>query len=315
MEQTGTLIELGQNSPLALVYFGLSKEELEYLVALIKLRGNKPCMYVDSFRPSLLNKGDIFLIDAFYDDLLLELLDWSIRIIAIGRFEIQQKTLFFENGIMSIWDLNQYKLEDISPVLLKRYTSRLKLHAYIWCDDRNFIKNLQTIFDVYSIDYISSNNPEYALHSLSENDYEILIIDWDNCGVEIQSLIHEFRKISKIKKKFPFIAGIKDFSRKELFKDLTGMKEFCKALFSPNEILALFLRSFPLNIQKQFKQNHSDLGPYIHWRVNSSDMSLILDLKPEIQNPQILYEDLKKELEIILIQEQFSWLDSFLQSA
>jgi hypothetical protein len=308
---SGYLLNIIEQESAVIVINELSKNELDYLHALLKLMNVNNVYTHYDLKPSSLLKGDVVILDVIYDDILKELLDWSLKIHAVGRFDTEQRNVLYQLGVTTLWDLDMYSFLEISKVFLKKFRDYYSIHAYIWSENMDFNKRLQSIFYSYSIQYISSNNPDFALYMLREHHYELLLLDWDlTGGLEIQFTIQEIRTIKELKKQFPFVVGIKDFSKENLFNDLTlGIKEFCPMLFSYNEVIELMIRSLPFVASTTSgKVSYLEELPFLKWKYDTEKKKLGFEYSKEYPLDPENELVLQYELDKMMFRKQFEWI-------
>lgn len=315
MKKEFYLMDLLKGNPVVIVVHNLTLPEKEYLIALLKVMQVHQIFYQDNFKASALSKGDVLIIDIIYDDVLQDLMEWSLKIQVIGRLSDHQKKILLHLGILNYWDLDQFSIIDLSRIFLKSFMPTYPVSAYIWSDSTGFNKKLQSIFQSYSISFIGSNNPDFAIFSLEENDYDLLILDWDkNGGYETSQIIKELRKVKDKKKRFPFVIGIKDFSKDNLFSDLSsGVKEFCSILFSYNEVLELMIRSLPFSFLKgSYTYKPPQELPFLKYNYNSSNKTITFDYTKESLLDEENENALQYELDKALFSKQFQWVSNLL---
>jgi CheY-like chemotaxis protein len=254
------------------------------------------------------NPGQIFLTN--YSKYCLHTWkEWAIPTSIIGRLSEEEKSRAREAYLTSFWDLEKNSLSFYLPYINNQYISTPRT-ALIWTEDKSFNETLRSMLSFFQIQCIIASGSEYAIASLKSNRYDLVFLDWDNCGMEPLILIREFRKMRQLMQYLPEFIGIKDFNKMNIFKDLTsGIREFCSVLFTPKEVIELLLRSLPLE-SNHTPQSYMDteLPVLLPSTLKEPNGKLYLDYKKENRLASLKTQHSIQEFKILSYKSQFDWL-------
>ncbi len=233
-------------------------------------------------------------------ELARELLDWSIEPLLYGNFSPTDKEAYQSIGVTLCWD------RDISD-LFHLPLFMLKPGSCFWSictSNPRLDKHLSLILKSFGQIVFTEGDPDHLISRLRTNPIQLVILDWDQKQLEIQSKIPLLKKL-KQEKEMLFI-GIKNFDKENLYRDLSlGISEISPSLFNQREILEVIVRSLPVIPQKV--QNSS---------IPSSFRKLEFDFQEKIKPTryrviEVNMEDNSKgkdETEIDSLVSVFQWL-------
>ncbi|MCX8000537.1 MAG: hypothetical protein N3A69_16560 [Leptospiraceae bacterium] len=308
----GKLISIYSKTPFIIITKGLSPNEWDFLNDFLKTQ-NIEIYYWERGRPEpYLHPNQILLTSEFSEYSLKMGYEWSLPVSIVGRLEEKERDFILNKIVVSFWDADKISMPYFLPVLGKTWEQK-EVQVLLWSQNFIFSKILQSIFRFFPIQFTLTENPSFALHAIQQNDYDLIILDWDKAGLEIIQIIRELR-ILKTHKTLPQILGIKDFNKMHIFKDLSaGIKEFCAVLFSESEIIELFLKSFPLkeNIYTYIEEKEFPILRYV--KKSMSTLTIQLDYSKETRILELRNSLTWTEIERLLFREQFLWILSYFQ--
>ncbi len=284
-------------------------EEVEFIFSLIKLLKGELILYDKNFKFETLKQNQILYIPEFDNEILIDALKWSVQVQVIGRLNQNQKIAGSNSGLVSFWDLDKNSIQSLSRGFFQNILSPFPIDALVWTEDQKFNHRMKSLSERFSIDTVVTENPNVALIALKEQKIDLLVLDWDTCGLEPIQVIREFRNIKQARKYFPKVLGIKDFNKMNLFKDLTlGIKDFCPVLFNPTEIIELLSDSLPVGREEFKGEIFSQDKPYLKLN-RGKDLFQLQFIYPEDK-------EFKKEIYILseleigfqIFKKQFLWL-------
>jgi hypothetical protein len=300
--------EIFSKIPYVLIGKGLSSEEWELLNYSVKTLGAE-VVYWDSSRPEpYLHPGQILLTSEFSQNSLKMGSEWALPLTVLGRLNPEEKDLLFKHRVVSYWDLAEVSIFNALSFLGKK-AGDTELDILLWTQSQGFFEILQSLFRFYPVRLTYVNQPDAAIINLSTKVYHLMILDWDDAGIEVLQILKEFRILKADKKILPEILGIKDFDKMNVFKDLSsGIREFCGVLFSPGELLELILKSFPIlegnppfsNMEKEF--------PVLTLQSPEMGGKVYMDYRKESRVSDLKNRWTKQEIDRLLYRKQFEWI-------
>jgi CheY-like chemotaxis protein len=286
-----------------------SIEEAEFIFSYVKLLKGNLVLFEKDFHFEKLKANDVLYIPEFDNEILQEALKWSIQTQVIGRMNPKQKMEASNSGLVSFWDLNQNSIQTLCKGFFQNIISPFPIDALVWTENQKFNHRMKSLCERFSIDLVSTENPNVALIALKEQKIDLLVLDWDSCGLEPIQIIKEFRNIKQTRKYFPKVLGIKDFTKMNLFKDLTlGIKDFCPVLFNPTEIIELLSDSLPVG-REDFKGEVSFKDkPYLKLNRGKELFQLQFIYPDEKEFKKEVYALSEHEIGFQIFKKQFTWL-------
>lgn len=302
-------IEIYHKIPYVVIAKGLSSEEWDLLNYFIKTLGVEVIYWDSSRGEPYLHPGQILLTSEFSANSLRMGFEWALPVTVLGRLNPDEKNSLVQKRVISFWDLNEINLFSALPYLGKKIYDE-EIDVFIWTKTLVIREVFASLMKFLPLRITSTDDPNYALQALSQNVYHLMILDWDNNGMEVIHLLRELRNLKTEKKMIPEILGIKDFDKMNVFKDLSaGIREFCGVLFNPEEILELFLRSFPIPSQNRPVSNSEKEFPLLFRKVQEfSGDSIYLDYRKETRVADILNKWTKEEIDKLFFRRQFDWI-------
>jgi len=301
--------EIYTQLPYILIAKGLSSEEWDLLNYFLKTL-RVEIIYWDSSRGEpYLHPSQILLTSEFSQNSLRMGFDWALPISVLGRLSPDEREALVQKRVVSFWDLNEINIFSSLPYLGKKIFDN-EIELLIWTKSLSFREIFSSLVKFFPIKLTSTDNPEFALQAISQNSYHLIVLDWDQSGLEVIILLRELRNLKTKKRDLPEIIGIKDFDKMNVFKDLSsGIREFCGVLFTPEEVLELFLRSFPIQSKTNFQINQEKDFPVIFKQPKEyPSSSLYLDYKKETRIANLQNKWTKQEIDKFFFTRQFDWI-------
>ncbi len=305
----GQVIPLYTKYPFVIIAKGLKTHEWELLNYYLRTQ-NVEIYYWETGRPEpYLHPNQILLTSEFSENSLKMSYEWALPLSVIGRLEESEKNFMFSKFVPSFWNVEKILIPYFFPLIGKTWEQK-QTQVLLWSSNFTLSKIIQSIFRFFLIQFVFTENPHFAVQSILQNEYDLLILDWDNAGLETIQIIRELRNLKLKKKSLPQIIGIKDFNKMHIFKDLSsGIKEFCSVLFNEREIIELFLRSFPFNEKSSSYMQEKEF-PVLRY-AQKDFCSLYLDYQKDTRIWELKNLWTWEEIEKNLFKEQFLWLLSY----
>ena len=176
------------------------------------------------------------------------------KVCIVGTLTQNEKISAKSNGIVCYWDLEKYQLKDI-PVF--RHNTAENISFLISGNDRLFNSHVsQILFSCYNNVQTSPTFSD-TLDLLQRNEFDIIILDWDNDDMNLMKFIESLKKI----KQLPVFISTKDFKKENLFQNLSsGIRDYSEMLFTKEEILKMLVESIPFQVKNAYKPEISDLN-------------------------------------------------------
>jgi CheY-like chemotaxis protein len=298
-----------QTSPNAVFLVNCSSEEKQFLVSLAKLLKGEIVYYDKAFSMESLKRNQILFIDSYENSLLIELLTWSIQVQVVGRMQPSEKIKADNAGLVSYWDLEKDSIQTLGRGIFQNIQSPFPIDSLVWTDHKKFNHRMKSLLDRFSIDEVVTNHPDAALIALKEQKFDLLILDWDTCGLEPIKILKEFRQIKSQRHYFPKVIGIKDFTKMNLFKDLSlGIKDFCPVLFNYTEVIELLSDSLPVGREEVIGLTYIQDKPYLKLNRGKDffNLQFIYPEDKEFKKEKYILSD--AELGFHIFKKQFLWL-------
>ncbi|MCB1141668.1 MAG: hypothetical protein H7A24_13160 [Leptospiraceae bacterium] len=295
--------------PLAIVAHNLRGAEWDLLQLALKTSGAE-LVYYDTIQGSpFLKENQILFANHADEEILYTLRDWMITTSIVGRLNESELDTLRKTDIVSFWDLNRYSLTSVLGMIANLAPNSKTSPFLLWTNSHKFNSHISSLLSLYRIPTVTANSPDFALQTLTETSYEILILDWDYNGLDTIVLIRELRKLKLSGIQIPMILGIKDFDKMNVFKDLSaGIREFCPVLFTQREIWELVIRSLPFVTEKPISMLDAEL-PLLRLRSGKDGRrSLFLDYLKENKLARAENRFSEEELEKMIFRKQFEWM-------
>ncbi len=279
------------------------------ILTLVELLNGELIFFNKGFSFASLGKNQILVLDHFDNEILIELQKWSIQVQIVGRLELNEKIFATNSGLVSFWNLEKDSIQILAKGIFQNIQSPIPIDAMVWTNNEKFNHRMKSILERFSIDEVVTNNPDVALIALKEQKFDLLILDWDTCGLEPIQVIREFRNIKSNRKFFPKVIGIKDFNKMNLFKDLSiGIKDFCPVLFHPNEVIELLADSLPIGREDISGAVIKQDKPYLKLNQgkNVFQLQFIYPDDKEFRTEKYILSE--SELGFQIFKKQFLWL-------
>ncbi|TGL56652.1 hypothetical protein EHQ58_15750 [Leptospira ognonensis] len=171
-----------------------------------------------------------------------ELLEWSIEPLLYGSFSSSEKEGYIKEGVSLLWDRPITELFQMPIFMMKQsscFWSICTSHPKV---DKHLGLILKSFGQLVSIE----GEPDQLISRLRTSPINLVILDWDQKQLELQSKIPILRKL-KEEKEILFL-GIKNFEKDHLYRDLAyGISDVSPSLFSITEIVELIVRSLPVH--------------------------------------------------------------------
>lgn len=303
----GQLISLYSKYPFVIIAKGLEPPEWDLLNYYLRTQ-NVEIYYWERGRPEpYLHPNQILLTSEFSEHSLKMSYEWALPLSVIGRLSENETEFMFSKFVTSFWNVEKISIPYFLPLVGKTWEQK-EIQVLLWSSNFLLAKVLQSMFRFFSIKFIFTENPQFAVQSILQNEYNLIILDWDNANLEILQVIRELKNLKLQKRSLPPILGIKDFNKMHIFKDLSsGIKEFCSVLFNEREVIELFLRSFPLSEKSSSSYLDEKEFPILRYAPKSYS-SLYLDYKKDSRLWELKNSWTWKEIEQNLFKEQFQWI-------
>lgn len=303
------MLNIFDETSLAVVVANCSEEEKIFLKSYLGLIKGRIVHWSREFSFPTLKKKDVLWIDSFDRFALSECVNWSIEVQVIGRLTYEEKRAASISGVTSFWNLEKYSIQSMTSGYFQKADEIYPIHALIWTDNKNFNHKLKSILHSFSVNEIATNNSDYAFSALREKYFDLLILDWDTTGIEIIRLLREFRNIKSTLNYFPRVIGIKDFSKMNIFQDLSmGIKDFCPVLFSQAEVLDLLVDSFPIGRDDLIGNNVALDKPFLKLYKGKNFNQLIFIYPEDKDFKKEKYILSEEELNLHIFKRQYEWL-------
>jgi DNA-binding NarL/FixJ family response regulator len=300
---------LYQDSNLAVMAVNCNVEEKNFILASLALEKVTVIPWAKGFSIPSLKKREVIFIDSFDRVALEEFLNWSIQVQLIGRLSYEEKRSASISGLTSFWNLDKYSIESMASGYFKRTDEIYPMHALVWTDNKNFNHKLKSVLRSFSIQEITTNNTDYAFQALKEKYFDLLILDWDTTGIEVIRLLREFRSIKSNLNYFPRVIGIKDFTKMNIFQDLTmGIKDFCPVLFSAPEVMELLVDSLPIGREELNGTSIQMDKPFLKLYKGKNNSQLIFIYPEDKDFKKEKYILSEEEISLHIFKRQFEWL-------
>jgi CheY-like chemotaxis protein len=279
------------------------------ILSLIELLEGEVLYYENDSSYSSLEKNQVLVFDSYDTEILQELQKWSIQVQVIGRLSRNEKISAANSGLVSFWNLENDSIQILAKGIFQNIQSPTPIDAIVWTDNTLFNHRMKSLLERFTIDEVVTNNPNVALIALKEQKFDLLILDWDGCGLEPIQVIREFRNIKSNRKFFPKVIGIKDFSKMNLFKDLSiGIKDFCPVLFHPNEVIELLSDSLPIGREDISGSVIKQDKPYLQLNQGRDLFQLQFIYPDDREFKKEKYILSEAELGFQIFKKQFLWL-------
>lgn len=294
---------------LAIMAVNCTPEEKKFLLANLELEKVKIIHWSREFSIPSLQKNEVLFVDNFDRVALNDFFNWSIHVQVIGRLSYEEKRAASISGLTSFWNLDKYSIQSMAGGYFKRTEEICPIHALIWTDNKNYNHKLKSILRSFSITEITTNNSDFAFQTLKEKYFDLLILDWDTTGIEIIRLLREFKNIKSNLNYFPRVIGIKDFSKMNIFQDLTmGIKDFCPILFSASEVMELLVDSLPIGREELNGVTLSLDKPFLTLNKGRANNQLVFIYPEDRDFRKEKYILSEEELNLHMFKRQFEWL-------
>lgn len=302
------LKELFLKQPIVVVQKNLTNLEKNYLKSLLLLTQSNPLPYASGLQLNMLKPQDVLITDEINSIVLQDCLDWNLPIIVIGRLSQEDKKQIFQLGLCSFWNLEKKPVYNFSRVLFRSLPTEIPAFCLVWTKNKRFNEQIRNIFKIYSIQFNISNNPEYSISALWNNDYNLLILDWDDCGMETLNLVNEFKKLKIKKQYFPCLIGVKDLDKPNVYQELiAGMKDLCPILFTHNEVIKLLLMSLPFKSEGTNTEKQTENNIILKYKAIFDQISFNI-----YHTEDTLGAFQESDIDIYLLKNQFEWLNEML---
>lgn len=303
------MLPLFQDSNLAVMAVNCSEEEKIFILACLELEKVNLIPWTRGFSIPSLVKKDVLFVDNFDRIALNEFLNWSIQVQIIGRLSYEEKRAASISGLTSFWNLDKYSIQSMTAVYFKQIEEIYPIHTLVWTDNKNFNHKIKSVLRSFSVNEITTNNVDYAFQALKEKFFDLLILDWDSTGIEVIRLLREFRNIKSTLNYFPKVIGIKDFTKMNIFQDLTmGIKDFCPVLFSAAEVMDLLVDSLPIGRDELQGTSLSMNKPYLKLYKGKTTNQLIFIYPEDKDFKKEKYILSEEEINLHTFKRQFEWL-------
>ena len=303
------MLPLYDETNLAVMAVSCTSEEKKFILSCFELEKVKVIHWSREFSIPGLKKGEILFVESFDRLALSEFVNWSIQVQVIGRLSYEEKRSASISGITSYWNLDKYSIQSMSSGFFKRTEEIYPMQALVWTDNKNFNHKIKSVLRSFSINEITTNNTDYALQALREKYFDLLILDWDTTGIEVIRLLREFRNIKSTLNYFPRVIGIKDFSKMNIFQDLTmGIKDFCPILFSQAEVMELLVDSLPIGRDELIGSTVSLDKPFLKLYKGKNENRIIFIYPEDKDFKKEKYILSDEELNLHIFKRQFEWL-------
>lgn len=294
--------------PFAIVTHRLFDTEWDFLQYAIRSTGSQILYWNPNDGTPYLENGQIVLVNGFSEDTISILRDWMVDLSIVGRLEDSQIAFLSSTDVISYWNLDKYSLKSCIAHIGNRAMANDELSILLWTGSEKLNTSIVSLLKFYHLNAVNAGNPDMALLSLEEKEYDILVLDWDYNGLDIHRNIKELKKLRELKTHFPLILGIKDFDKPDIFKDLSmGIKDYCPVLFTPGEIWDLFLRSLPLEEESPIILMDSE-APLIQKKGMKDGGGIGLEYKKESRILKAQNYASWNELEKMSFRRQFEWV-------
>ena len=303
------MLPLYEESNLAVMAVNYTEEEKEFIFACLNLEKVKTIFWSREFSIPTLKKSEVVLVESFDRLALSEFVNWSIQVQIIGRLSYEEKRAASISGITSFWNLDQYSIQSMSIGFFKRTEEIYPIHALVWTDNKNFNHKIKSVLRSFSVNEMTTNNTDYAFQALREKYFDLLILDWDTAGIEVIRLLREFRNIKSTLNYFPRVVGIKDFTKMNIFQDLTmGIKDFCPILFSNAEVMELLVDSLPIGRDELVGKTVVMDKPFLKLYKGKNNNQLIFIYPDDKEFKKEKYILSEEEMNLHIFKRQFEWL-------
>jgi hypothetical protein len=293
---------------IAVVMHNITKIEYGFIDFALKIMGANTINYDALNETPILDDSDVLMIEFMDEDILKNLKDWAIEPIVIGRLNNSEYQILKDSDVVSFWDLDIYSLSTALGMIFTLSPKTNSNPFLIWTIKDSFNTKISSLLKFYQIDSMVANSLDFAFYVLGEKKFDILILDWDNCGLEISKLVKEFKKIKLNGIELPLIIGIKDFEKPDLFKDLAGIKDFSKVLFTHKEVWDLLIRSLPFDEKGPIEMLDIEL-PIIKQKFDTKgQFKIYLDYEKENRLARKENKFSQYELHKMLFRRQFEWI-------
>ena len=296
------------SEPIAIITNKLYDNEWDFLQFALFSSGLK-ILFWNSFEGTpYLEKGQVLLINGFSETTIKTLRDWSIDVSIVGRLEDEHLQFLDSTDVISFWNLDKYSLKTCISHISARSIANEEPNVLLWTGSERLNSVLLSLFRFYSIHVLNANNPELALYTLDEKEYDLLVLDWDYSGLDVLVLIREMKKLKELNKKFPIIIGIKDFDKPNIFKDLSaGIRDFSPVLFNKTEVWELFTRSLPLEEESPIVSLETE-SPMLKKKDTRDGLIISLDYLKESRILRSENFASWNELDKMSFRRQFEWV-------
>ncbi|MBP7280563.1 MAG: hypothetical protein KBA66_03235 [Leptospiraceae bacterium] len=303
------MLPIYEETNLAVMAVNCTLEEKKFILASLELEKVKIIFWSREFSIPSLQKKEVIFVDSFDRSALNEFLNWSLQVQLIGRLSYEEKRAASISGLTSFWNLDKYSIQSMTSGFFKRTEEIYPIHALIWTDNKNFNHKIKSILKSFSITEVTTNNSDYAFQALKEKYFDLLILDWDTTGIEVIRLLREFKNIKSTLNYFPRVIGIKDFSRMNIFQDLTmGIKDFCPVLFSSAEVIELLVDSLPIGRDELNGLTVSFDKPFLKLYKGKVNNQLIFIYPEDKEFKKEKYILSEEEISLQIFKRQFEWL-------
>ncbi len=300
---------LHEDSNLAVMAVNCSAEEKKFILTCLELEKVKTILWSREFSIPTLKKNEVLFVDSFDRTALSEFVNWSIHVQVIGRLSYEEKRAASISGLTSFWNLNKYSIQSMASGFFKRTEEIYPIYALVWTDNKNFNHKIKSVLKSFAVNEITTNNTEYAFQALKEKYFDLLILDWDTTGIEVIRLLREFRNIKSTLNYFPRVIGIKDFTKMNIFQDLTmGIKDFCPILFSQAEVMELLVDSLPIGRDELVGTSVVLDKPFLKLHKGKNENRLIFIYPEDKDFKKEKYILSEEEMNLHIFKRQFEWL-------
>lgn len=292
---------------------GMEKPEWKVLESLIQLLQGNIVHSGHHPNPGKLKTGDCVIVGNVQSREIKKWVDWGFITTSIGRFTETQKQTLYKENVVSLWDLEKNALTEIVPLLYNGFQLPREPVILLWSEKHKVTEILKRITAFLGIHLVITSNPDYALNFLEENKAELLVLDWDANGIEIEQTISTLLELKTKLIELPTIVGLKDFSRQNLFQDLsTGIKEFCSYLFSYREVIELFLHSLPFFIIKRQEIYETEGLPFLTCQYSPLNKKNTFSFTKTNPHRSEATDIIQYENHLNLFRNQFLWMEKYL---
>ncbi|ABJ78185.1 hypothetical protein IQB76_09645 [Leptospira borgpetersenii serovar Hardjo-bovis] len=219
---------------------GLTKKEERLLFSLLDWKEISVQEWTEAGRFPESNSGQIVVRKTIEVDSLQTAIDWSKQPLLIGRIESFLLKKLFQQGLNYFLDLQTSQIVDIP---LENVPQKKGLNSIVIGPDSLLFQRIRAHLKALGWETIPCRELSALKEIFKEYEPGLFFVDWERLNV--RDTVDRLKNLPQ-RGIFPFVIGIRDVERENLFQDLSiGIRDYCQDLYSEKEIFEILNHSIP----------------------------------------------------------------------